>query len=1044
MDLPFKQITSGGNVDSLIRVNVTDDSPARAAAAEDQHLTVMETQAIPVEVYMVLDVSGSINTTEMNDQAKAVRALAQQYLDNGINAEFSLIVYGTGAGLVLSDVSASEVLATIKTGSDLDILGGSLTYYASAIEALKMEMAFSMNDPRNDDVQRKVYFVSDGAPSSNQWTSVQQQEWTSYRTAHQDVLEVFALGVGLSDTSEAWNALRTVADDASHVLKVNNYTALGDALSELVPLNKHNIFDVIGSADVTTVESVTINNHTYLLNQTDAKTGLHHTGSITLPNGSVIDVYANGDFVLRENVSQDYTTEIKFTLRDADGDVHTTDAMQLHIKDYVPTAYGNVSYMENLAHVNGEVLGKFDTDAAGSHEGWVVSQKETREVSWGKSIPDECKPGNFNTATVNRVQSEYGVTLNAGDYRNTGKGLLLLSESRTPAELSTTVDYDTINTLVTAAGGRITGYPSGSGNKDMTLAGHEIVSRGGEILIRWGLDGHTSGNASEQDGCLYILTDERGNVVASGVYLLPLGGSNTHHQAYGSGVWSITIPDTGIEQTYKLVVGSFDGGTATSLHDSQLYVDSVIQLNDPQFSGQVHTGNLIQDVGVDGMIDEGWDEATVGRIFYNGTIYSCVNQGVTIIDLGLNVGTLYVGENGDYLFKPSALGTFAGVSFDYELVDRDGDWSGRATVRLAAPGEVPPGSEAYDNAAHREGNALVGNVLNDQGMGGSVDFVSEAAIVTAVFYNDTWHTVSATTGLSLTTNDGGTLRVYADGDFTYTPAAGTNLTAAGLHDQFGYRLLDDGKTAEATVHLYSDDARVNGTVGDELIDLSGTTTSVLVDGSAGNDTILGGSGDDVIDGGTGNDSISGGAGDDTIYGGAGNDTIDGGAGDDVIYGGAGNDVIDGGAGDDTIYGGSGNDTVSGGLGSDLLIVEPGHGSTEFLWKGEDLGGFHDTIRGFEVGNDTINLSDIIGDPAEIGTLLNNAAWNSGTNTLTVNGANGSLTAGAAGDNTLILTLTSGGEAQTITIEASSNAFAGFNDNNGDAAIELLKHLIKEG
>jgi Ca2+-binding RTX toxin-like protein len=114
-------------------------------------------------------------------------------------------------------------------------------------------------------------------------------------------------------------------------------------------------------------------------------------------------------------------------------------------------------------------------------------------------------------------------------------------------------------------------------------------------------------------------------------------------------------------------------------------------------------------------------------------------------------------------------------------------------------------------------------------------------------------------------------------------------------------------------------------------------------GGDGQDTVLGGSGDDVIgferfghehsieliDGGAGYnviannspynvkfthtvltniDEISGHSGTDYIYGSQGNDTIKGNAGDDSLYGGLGDDVIEGGGGNDYILGNEGADT----------------------------------------------------------------------------------------------------------------------------------------
>ena len=68
------------------------------------------------------------------------------------------------------------------------------------------------------------------------------------------------------------------------------------------------------------------------------------------------------------------------------------------------------------------------------------------------------------------------------------------------------------------------------------------------------------------------------------------------------------------------------------------------------------------------------------------------------------------------------------------------------------------------------------------------------------------------------------------------------------------------------------------------------------------------------------DGLSRGAGDDTLLGGAGNDSLSGGSGDDKLVGGAGNDRLSGGAGDDKLVGGAGNDRLSGGAGDDNVAT----------------------------------------------------------------------------------------------------------------------------
>jgi Ca2+-binding RTX toxin-like protein len=79
-----------------------------------------------------------------------------------------------------------------------------------------------------------------------------------------------------------------------------------------------------------------------------------------------------------------------------------------------------------------------------------------------------------------------------------------------------------------------------------------------------------------------------------------------------------------------------------------------------------------------------------------------------------------------------------------------------------------------------------------------------------------------------------------------------------------------------------------------------------------------GSGDDklVVDSNVdANITAHGGSGDDTLIGGKGNDYLDGGSGDDKLYGGAGKDTLNGGSGDDYLDGGAGKDNNNGGSGN---------------------------------------------------------------------------------------------------------------------------------
>ncbi|RYD43617.1 MAG: hypothetical protein EOP63_09065 [Sphingomonadales bacterium] len=113
-------------------------------------------------------------------------------------------------------------------------------------------------------------------------------------------------------------------------------------------------------------------------------------------------------------------------------------------------------------------------------------------------------------------------------------------------------------------------------------------------------------------------------------------------------------------------------------------------------------------------------------------------------------------------------------------------------------------------------------------------------------------------------------------------------------------------------------------------------------GTAGRDTLKGGSDDDVISGRGGDDVLNGGSGDDALSGGDGDDVLGGGSGDDLLAGGDGDDVLGGGSGDDRLDGGDGDDVMTGGSGDDVFVFGEGD----------------DRVTDFQLGEDSIDLSGL--------------------------------------------------------------------------------------
>lgn len=179
-------------------------------------------------------------------------------------------------------------------------------------------------------------------------------------------------------------------------------------------------------------------------------------------------------------------------------------------------------------------------------------------------------------------------------------------------------------------------------------------------------------------------------------------------------------------------------------------------------------------------------------------------------------------------------------------------------------------------------------------------------------------------------------------------------------------------------------------VGDDNSEtLNGTAEDDEIRSGDGNDTVHGNEGDDWINaiyreldgddryyvysgtliayGGPGNDLIGGKEGNDRLYGGDGNDKIYAWAGDDFVDGGDGDDNLSGADGNDTIYGRRGNDRLRSGDGKDIVYGGAGDDSIDAFYNsiGEDrynvfqgslvaYGGSGNDLIGGKEGNDTLD------------------------------------------------------------------------------------------
>ena len=256
--------------------------------------------------------------------------------------------------------------------------------------------------------------------------------------------------------------------------------------------------------------------------------------------------------------------------------------------------------------------------------------------------------------------------------------------------------------------------------------------------------------------------------------------------------------------------------------------------------------------------------------------------------------------------------------------------------------------------------------------------------------------------------DEGSLVDNGDGTVTFTPADGFTGTAT-----ITYTIEDEEGLTDSAVHTIDVapsalDGTVEGTTGDDVIDVgyTGDPEGDMVDNNdailpgdtgnddlihayAGDDEILSGDGDDDVYGMDGNDSILAGDGNDLVYGGNGDDVIDTTTGEpiqpgwfdnpypplpedpiqdndlDSVFAGAGNDIVYTGDDRDTVFGGDGDDTIDVSIDDDEVTAGRGD-DTVVGGEGNDLiygGDGDDTIYGGLDPSfpDELNIPDDEGD-----------------------------------------------------------------------------------
>jgi hypothetical protein len=176
-------------------ITFEDDGPR----PQDYFAEVLESQSANFRIAFVLDYSGSINNTELNQQLSAVKAAGQAFFESSGDVTVTVIAFGSTAANVGTFTDYASFAAAVDStnpsiGGTRPASGG--TDYTAAIEAT---IASYVPDA---DYQNQVIFISDGAPTEQlgpggtSLTTATAGSWNNFVNNGSIDIDVQTVGIG--------------------------------------------------------------------------------------------------------------------------------------------------------------------------------------------------------------------------------------------------------------------------------------------------------------------------------------------------------------------------------------------------------------------------------------------------------------------------------------------------------------------------------------------------------------------------------------------------------------------------------------------------------------------------------------------------------------------------------------------------------------------------------------------------------------------------------------------------------------------------------
>ena len=488
----------------------------------------------------------------------------------------------------------------------------------------------------------------------------------------------------------------------------------------------------------------------------------------------------------------------------------------------------------------------------------------------------------------------------------------------------------------------------------------------------------------------------------------------------GASTWSLQLPTLAVNTTYSVTATVADaaGNVTNDATSSELVIDQIA----PTVTGFSATSN-------DGTYRSG------DPVNLTATVSEAVKSGSTIkvtLDTGDQVD-LVAAADGTTLSGVYTVGQFD-ISRDLNVT---GYLLGSgATVPTDLAGNVMASTTLPIGANSLAGNkALVvnGNV--------NVAFASTSTAV-AITEGGTGTTSALTpTPMVFTVNLD---KAAVGGEVLGWSVVSSGVNAATASDFSGATTgtvtFAAGETSSTITLNVNGDTQIEATETFQLVLAATPSTGLLVTDSAATGTITTNEAALSLNNNNNNQTVA--AAQPWVLGNNGNDSLnasartasvvlDGGTGNDTLTGGSGSDQLLGGSGADSLVGGAGNDFLSGGVGADRLTG--GTGSDSFVFAAGDSGQNNNTTTGFDVISDFAKGARGTGDLIDFSAVLSvgGSATAADATHASINVSTGVATFAANSGTNLADALAD--VAGSLTAAADSvGEFAFFRVNNGGA------------